>query len=71
MTVLFILTPGLQVVAHPFTNAELAPDEPTSAERLAASGKLEILQRLLKKLQAAGQRALLLSQDAKVNVQGV
>lgn len=54
------------MVSHPFVNADLAPEEAGPAERLAASGKLGVLEGLLKKLRAAGQRALLISQEAKV-----
>ena len=54
------------MVGHPFVAPELAPDDATHADRLAASGKLDIVTRLLQKLKAAGRCALLLSQEAKV-----
>ena len=56
----------MQVVGHPFVAPELAPDDATHADRLAASGKLGVVTRLLQKLKAAGRCALLLSQEAKV-----
>lgn len=55
-----------QVVCHPFTVPEFATEETTSEERLAASGKLPLLQKLLGRLQSASRNVLLLSQEAKV-----
>jgi len=57
----------MQVVSHPFVISDLAPDEPTAADRTNASGKLVVLQQLLHRIGESGRCALLLSQDPAVS----
>lgn len=53
-------------MSHPFVIPGLVPDDADTAERAAASGKLQVLEQLLQKLKAADRRVLLLSQDPLV-----
>lgn len=51
-----------QLCSHPHLLPDFRLQEaPSLAERLAASGKLQLLHQLLPRLRAAGQRVLLLS----------
>ena len=54
------------MVSHPFIIPDLAPEEPTAADRADASGKIAVLEPLLSKLRKANRCALLLSQEAAV-----
>ena len=54
---------------HPHLVPDFRPqDTPGLAERLAAAGKLQLLDQLLPRLQAAGQRVLLLSHSNLVRL---
>lgn len=56
-----------KVCNHPHLVPDFRPqDSPSLVERVAASGKLQLLDQLLPRLRAAGQRVLLLSQSNTV-----
>ena len=56
-----------QVCSHPAVLAEFDEWADSAADRLAAAGKLQLLDQLLDALHGDGQCILLLSQDAKVH----
>lgn len=56
----------MQVCDHPFLLADFEPTGSSSAETLAASGKLVVLDKLLRHLQTHNRKVLLMSHHPKV-----